>query len=75
MNRRGFFTRLGLLAGAASVSPTIFLPRFEAVHWKVVRPVMMGILGQEVYWMPFSAREFYGQWRWVAEVNGELRVL
>lgn len=35
--RRSFFRSLGLLAGAASVSPTIFIPKFEPVRWKVLR--------------------------------------
>lgn len=34
MNRRGFFKSLGFLAGAASVSPNIFIPKFEPVRWK-----------------------------------------
>jgi hypothetical protein len=35
MNRRSFFSKFGLLAAAASVSPTIFIPKFEPVKWKV----------------------------------------
>jgi hypothetical protein len=38
MNRRGFFKSLALLAGAASVSPQIFIPKFEPVRWKVIQP-------------------------------------
>jgi hypothetical protein len=34
MNRRRFFTKFGLLASAASMSPTIFIPKFEPVRWK-----------------------------------------
>ncbi len=33
-DRRGFFKVFGVLAAAASVSPTIFIPRFEPVRWK-----------------------------------------
>jgi hypothetical protein len=38
MNRRGFFKSLALVAGAASLSPQIFIPKFEPVRWKVIRP-------------------------------------
>lgn len=34
MNRRSFFSSLGALVGAASLSPTIFIPKFEPVKWK-----------------------------------------
>lgn len=33
-SRRSFFRSLGLLAGAASVSPLVFVPKFEPVRWK-----------------------------------------
>jgi hypothetical protein len=56
MNRRGFFKSLALLAGAASVSPQIFIPKFEPVRWKVINP--------QSY--PFRAKELYGEWRWVS---------
>lgn len=36
MNRRNFFRSLAALAGAASVSPTIFIPKFEPVRWKPI---------------------------------------
>lgn len=38
ISKRAFFSRLGLVVGAASLSPTIFVPKFEAVHWKVSVP-------------------------------------
>jgi len=34
MNRRSFFSSLAVLAGAASLSPNIFIPKFEPVIWK-----------------------------------------
>jgi len=34
MNRRSFFKSASLLLGAASLSPTIFIPKFEPVKWK-----------------------------------------
>jgi hypothetical protein len=34
MNRRGFFKSLALIASAASLSPTIFIPKFEPVRWR-----------------------------------------
>jgi hypothetical protein len=37
VNRRGFFKSFGVLAAAASLSPTIFIPKFEPVRWKVIR--------------------------------------
>lgn len=37
MNRRGFFSRFAVLAAAASLSPTVFIPKFEPVRWKVKR--------------------------------------
>lgn len=37
MNRRSFFSSLAALAGAASLSPNIFIPKFEPVKWKVPR--------------------------------------
>jgi hypothetical protein len=76
MNRRGFFTRLGVLVGAASLSPTIFVPKFEAVRWKVVRSeVVEEIWGGHVCWTIFSARELAGEWRWVSETESGLKVL
>lgn len=38
MNRRNFFQSLAALAGAASVSPLIFLPKFDPVRWKALGP-------------------------------------
>lgn len=34
MNQRSFFKSLALIGAAASVSPQIFLPRFEPVRWR-----------------------------------------
>jgi hypothetical protein len=34
MNRRHFFRSVAALDGAASLSPTIFIPKFEPVPWK-----------------------------------------
>jgi len=52
MNRRGFFSRLALVAAAASVSPHIFIPKFEPVHWKVAR-------AQEIV---FNPADYVGKW-------------
>lgn len=38
MNRRHFFKSLATVAGAASVSPLIFIPKFEPVRWR--RPAL-----------------------------------
>jgi len=37
--RRNFFRSLAALAGAASISPQIFIPKFEPVRWKVAAPL------------------------------------
>lgn len=37
MNRRGFFSSLGVLLGTAAVAPSIFIPKLEPVVWKVQR--------------------------------------
>lgn len=42
MNRRGFFKSLALIGAAASVSPHIFIPKFEPVKWKVWTPPRRG---------------------------------
>lgn len=34
MNRRYFFKSLATVAGATSVAPLIFIPKFEPVRWK-----------------------------------------
>lgn len=34
MDRRSFFKSIAVLAGAASLSPSIFIPKFEPVRWK-----------------------------------------
>lgn len=54
--RRSFFRSLGLLAGAASVSPTIFIPKFEPVRWKVLLPE---VEFTEVIYHP---RDYMGCW-------------
>lgn len=69
MNRRGFFRSLVLLAGAASVSPTIFIPKFEPVKWKVASPAYW--LNPEWVRAPYEMRFFYGSWRWTMENLGE----
>jgi len=33
-SRRSFFKSLGLIAGAISASPLVFVPKFEPVRWK-----------------------------------------
>ena len=38
MNRRSFFRSLALVGAAASLSPDIFIPKFEPVKWKVIAP-------------------------------------
>lgn len=72
MNRRGFFKAFSVLAGAASLSPMLFVPKFEPVHWKkivraddwcaVVNPEWI----DAPYEMVFDPRSFYGGWKFVA---------
>lgn len=38
LDRRGFFKTLGLIAGGIIAGPQIFLPKFEPVIWKPLRP-------------------------------------
>lgn len=38
MNRRSFFKSLALIAGAAAAAPQVFVPKFEPVHWRVIKP-------------------------------------
>lgn len=38
MNRRSFFSSIAAFAGAASLSPNIFIPKFEPVKWKAIVP-------------------------------------
>lgn len=42
MNRRSFLGKsLAVLAGAVSLSPDIFIPKFEAVRWKQPRKLVL----------------------------------
>src|SRR5678809_1004806 len=34
MNRRSFFSKAALIGAAVSLSPAIFIPKFEPVRWK-----------------------------------------
>lgn len=43
MNRRSFFTSLGAVA-AACAAPSIFIPKFEPVRWKFIKPSMGRVL-------------------------------
>ena len=69
MNRRGFFRSLVLLAGAASVSPTIFIPKFEPVRWKVTPAIQRCSFEQFLIEMTpgfdqYILAEYFGKWRW-----------
>lgn len=37
IDRRSFFKSFAALIGAASLSPQIFIPKFEPVKWKVIK--------------------------------------
>jgi len=52
--RRSFFRSIAALTGAASVSPLIFLPKFEPVRCR------------NVHRFQFDPRNYYGTWQFVA---------
>lgn len=79
-NRRNFFKSLAMLTGAASLSPQIFIPKFEPVRWKR-NPAWMtaqyecvfidcpplydeGVLLLSPQGI-FPYREYYGKWNFV----------
>lgn len=43
MNQRSFFKSLVLIGAAASLSPQIFIPKFEPVRWKVSQAAPRGL--------------------------------
>lgn len=61
MNKRNFFKSLALMAGAASISPQIFIPKFEPVKWKASTAF-------EEILVPFDfafPSQFFGKWDFV----------
>jgi hypothetical protein len=51
-SRRSFFKKFGVLIGAASLSPTLFIPKFEPVKWKVMsEPVRWLIVPNPEYFV------------------------
>ena len=64
MNRRGFFSRLALVATAASVSPHIFIPKFDPVRWKVARAA------PEIV---FNPADYAGKWVFESDSALEFR--
>lgn len=81
MNRRSFFNKFGVLIGAASLSPTIFIPRFEAVRWKpIVRPYqrycIMGVSQGQPIWITQECVGRYfskGYLNFLQEVSGKMK--
>lgn len=57
MKRRNFFHSLALLAGAASISPQIFIPKFEPVIWKSTTPLDIA-----VEWNAYKFQLINGTW-------------
>lgn len=57
MNRRSFFRSLTLIGSAASLSPNIFIPKFEPVKWKLTTPDLS-----------FNSRDFTGKWYFTMEM-------
>lgn len=57
-DRRSFFKSLALLATGASLSPHIFIPKFEPVKWKVVKVESP---------LPYDFRRYLGEWKFVTE--------
>jgi hypothetical protein len=62
MHRRNFFRSLALLAGATSVCPNIFIPKFEPVKWKVIHYTSASP-SQGL----FVINSFFGTWEWKIE--------
>lgn len=66
MNRRGFFRSVAALVGAASVSPTIFIPKFEPVHWKRgLTQEYLDTLADDL-----KGKDFYGCWQFITYIQG-----
>jgi len=59
MNRRSFFNSLAAFAGAASLSPHIFIPKFEPVKWKAITNVY------ETKHYVFNPADYAGEWFWL----------
>jgi hypothetical protein len=56
MNRRSFFNSLSILGAAAAGCPGLFIPKFEAVRWKIT---------PAIDYQEFNPRDYVGQWKWV----------
>lgn len=60
MNRRSFFNSLAAFAGAASLSPHIFIPKFEPVKWKGTKPLIL------------DPKAFFGEWAFVGDYYSKM---
>jgi hypothetical protein len=77
MKRRNFFNSLAAFAGVASLSPQVFIPKFEPVQWKVILPNTQWIVAQWVGPTPevfepreyFLREEYFWAWRFVKRHN------
>jgi hypothetical protein len=82
MNRRRFFTSLGLIAGAASVSPQIFIPKFESVRWKSFVFNQRGFQSPDSGWLTQDFLDHRitttiqeGTWYWVQDGDEKSMIL
>lgn len=72
MDRRGFFKSLALMAGAVSVSPTIFIPKFEPVKWKrAAQFTHSWAINPEWVNAPFEPRLYFGEWTFTFKEMGQ----
>ena len=62
MNKRNFFRSLALIAGAASISPQIFIPIFEPVRWKPARKYAVINPDWETAHYELDFRGLHGKW-------------
>lgn len=63
MNRRKMLKSLATIFGV-SCAPSLFIPKFEPVKWKIVKPNYQ-VCGYRDY--IFNARDFYGKWQFVLD--------
>jgi hypothetical protein len=59
MNRRSFFSRLGVVVGAFAILPS------ATTYARVWKPTP-GLYVLETPEMPFNCREFFGKWKFVS---------
>lgn len=69
MHRRNFFRSLALIAGASSVCPNIFIPKFEPVKWKVLPRGFFYQGTLESIVREWEASKYIGTWQWINQIQ------